>query len=55
MMLDVKNLWDLAFMWETFGFILKIVAPFLMIIIAIIGVGMLLQMVVAAVKRGADK
>ena len=54
-MLDVGELWDLDFLWETFGFILKIVAPFLLIIIAIIAVGMLLKMVVAAVKKGADR
>lgn len=42
-------------MWDTFAFILKIVAPFLMIIIAILGVGALLYMVVVAVKKAVEK
>lgn len=54
-MLDLANIWDFDFMWDVFAFILKIAAPFLMIIIAIIGVGALLKMVVGAVKKGADK
>ena len=52
-MLDVENLWNFDFMWEVFGFLLKIVAPFLMIIIAIIAVGMLIGYIVSAVKNGA--
>lgn len=51
-MLDLANVWDFDFMWSTFVFILKTVAPFLMIIIAILGVGLLLLMVVRAVKSG---
>lgn len=47
--LNIANVWDWDFMWNTFTFILKIVAPFLMLIVAIIGVGMLLKMVVSAV------
>lgn len=54
-MLDLENVWDFDFMWNTFAFILKIVAPFLMIIIAILGVGALLYMVVVAVKKAVDK
>lgn len=54
-MFDIGEVWDLDFLWDTFGFILKIVAPFLLIIIAIIAVGMLLSMVVSAVKKGADR
>lgn len=54
-MLDLKNVWDFDFMWDTFAFILKIVAPFLMIIIAILGVGALLYMVVIAVRKALDK
>jgi len=52
---DIGEVWDLDFLWDTFGFILKIVAPFLLIIIAIIAVGMLLSMVVSAVRKGADR
>lgn len=50
-MLDLANIWDFDFMWSTFAFILKTVAPFLMIIIAILAVGLLLVMVVRAVKN----
>lgn len=48
-MFNVGDLWDMDFMWDTFAFILKIAAPFLLIIIAILGVGALLVMVVKAV------
>lgn len=48
-MFDIGEVWDFDFMWDTFAFILKIAAPFLMIIIAILGVGALLIMVVKAV------
>lgn len=54
-MMDLANIWDFTFMWDTFAFILKIVAPFLMIIVAIIGVGMLLVMVVKAVSAAVRK
>lgn len=54
-MLDLQNVWDFDFMWDTFAFILKIVAPFLMIIIAILGVGALLIMVVKAVVTAVRK
>ena len=54
-MLNLKDIWDFDFMWDTFAFILKIVAPFLMIIIAILGVGALLYMVVVAVKKAVEK
>lgn len=54
-MLDLGNVWDFDFMWDTFAFLLKIVAPFLMIIVAILAVGMLLTLVVVAVKKGVAK
>lgn len=54
-MLDLRNVWDFDFMWDTFAFLLKTVAPFLMIIIAILGVGALLIMVVRAVKNAVNK
>lgn len=54
-MLDLKNVWDFTFLWDTFAFILKIAAPFLMIIIAILGVGALLMMVVRSVKEAVKK
>jgi len=52
---DIGNVWDFDLMWDTFAYILKIVAPFLMIIIAILGVGALLYMVVVAVKKAVEK
>lgn len=54
-MLQLKDIWDFDFMWDTFAFILKLVAPFLMIIIAILGVGALIIIVVIAVKKALDK
>jgi len=54
-MLDLRNVWDFTLMWDTFAFLLKTVAPFLMIIIAILGVGALLIMVVRAVKTAVNK
>lgn len=46
---DVGDLWDMDFLWDTFAFLLKIAAPFLLIIIAILAVGALLVMIVTAV------
>lgn len=54
-MFNLENVWNFDFMWETFAFILKIVAPFLMIIIAILAVGALLVMVVKAVVTAVRK
>lgn len=54
-MMDLTNIWDYDLLWDTFAFILRIAAPFLMIIIAIIGVGMLLKAIVGAVKKGAER
>lgn len=48
---NTNTLWNWAFMWEGFGFILKIAAPFLMLIVAFYGVRMLLAMVVNAVSN----
>lgn len=50
--MNLAGVWDWGFFWETFGFILKTVASFLMIIVAIIAVGMLLQVVINAVRGG---
>lgn len=54
-MLDLEKVWDFDFMWDVFAFILKVVAPFLMIIIAILAVGALLVMVVKAVVTAVRK
>lgn len=47
----LSGVWDWDFMWSTFGFILKLVSPFIMIIVAIIAVGLLLSLVIKAVKQ----
>lgn len=49
-MTDLSNIWDFAFLWEAFAYFLKISAPFLMIIIAIIATGTLLIYIVKAVR-----
>lgn len=54
-MFDVGNVFDWDLMWDTFAYILKIVSPFLMILIAILAVGALLIMVVVAVKKAVEK
>ncbi len=48
--MNLSGVWDWSFFWETFGFILRTVASFLMIIVAIIAVGMLLNVVIKAVR-----
>lgn len=52
--MNLSGVWDWTFFWDTFGFILKTVASFLMIIVAIIAVGMLLQVVIKAIKNGKE-
>lgn len=54
-MTDLANVWDFSFMWDVFAYILKIAAPFVMIIVAIIAVGMLLYMIVNAVIAAVKK
>lgn len=48
---SLSGVWDWDFMWSTFGFILKLVAPFIMIIVAIVAVGLLLSLVIKSVKQ----
>lgn len=48
---NMSGVWDWDFMWSTFGFILKLVSPFIMVIVAIIAVGLLLSLVIKAVKQ----
>ncbi|MFO1442672.1 PTS ascorbate transporter subunit IIC [Bacillus sp. Bva_UNVM-123] len=47
----LANVFDWDFFWGTFGFVLKIVAPFVMLIVAIIAVGILLKNIIAAVRQ----
>lgn len=49
--MNLAGVWDWTFFWDTFGFILKTVASFLMVIVAIIAVGMLLQVVIQAIRN----
>lgn len=44
----------LSELWDIVGVLLKFVAPGLMIVVAIIGVGMLLKYIIDAFKQGAD-
>ncbi len=48
--MNLSGVWDWTFFWNTFGFLLKTVSTFPMIIVAIIAVGMLLTVVIAAVR-----
>jgi ascorbate-specific PTS system EIIC-type component UlaA len=52
-MSGLSNVFDWDFFWGTFGFILKTVAPFVTIIIAIIAVGLLIASVIRAVRSRA--
>jgi len=50
--LNLSGVWDWGFYWDTFGYILKTVANFLMVIVAIVAVGMLLNVVINAIRNG---
>lgn len=52
--MNLSGVWDWTFYWDTFGFILKTVANFLMVIVAIVAVGMLLQVVIKAVRSNRE-
>lgn len=52
--MNLSGVWDWTFYWNTFGFILKTVANFLMVIVAIIAVGMLLSVVIKAVRNSRE-
>lgn len=52
--MNLSNVWDWTFFWETFGFILKTAANFLMVIVAIRAVGMLLKAVIGAIRSSRD-
>lgn len=51
---NMSGVWDWNFMWSTFGFLLKLFSPFVMIIVAIIAVGLMLNYVIKAVKARGD-
>jgi len=52
---DLANIWNWDFMWETFAYLLKLSAPFVMVVIAILSVGALIYFIVKAVKGALDK
>lgn len=54
-MLELEKIWNWDFMWETFAYLLKISAPFVMVVIAILAVGALIYFIVKAVKGALDK
>lgn len=47
---NMNGVWDFDFLWSTFGWLLKMVAPFVIILVAIIAVGLLLKVVIEAVR-----
>lgn len=47
---NMSGVWDFDFLWSTFGWLLKMVAPFVIILVAIIAVGLLLKVVIEAVR-----
>jgi ascorbate-specific PTS system EIIC-type component UlaA len=51
---NLSGVWDWDFFWNCFGFLLKTVASFVMIVIAIIAVGMLINAVIKAVRSSRD-
>ncbi|WP_018931340.1 hypothetical protein [Gracilibacillus lacisalsi] len=50
----MQGVWDWAFFWDAFEFFMKTVAPFLMLIVAVVSVGLLLLVVIRAVRNGRD-
>lgn len=49
---DLAGVWDFAFFWNTVGYLLRSVAPFVMITVAILAVGLIIYVVIAAVRAG---
>lgn len=48
---SLSGVFDWDFFWGVFGFILKLVAPFLMLVVAIFAVGLLIAGIVHAVRN----
>lgn len=48
--MNLSGVWDWTFFWEAFGFLLRTAANFVMIIVAIIAVGLLITVIIKAVK-----
>lgn len=52
-MTSLTNVFDWNFFWGIFGFFLKIVAPFVMLIVGIIAVGLLIKQIISAIRNRA--
>jgi len=48
---SLSSVFDWSFFWGVFAFLLKTVAPFLMLVIAIFAVGLLLRGVISAIRN----
>lgn len=48
---NLSGVWDWDFLWSTFGYMLKLVAPFVMVPVAILSVGLLIALVISAVRQ----
>jgi len=49
-MSSLSNVFDWDFFWGIFGFFMKIVAPFIMLIVGIYAVGLLLKQIIGAIR-----
>lgn len=49
-MSSLSGVWDWSFFWGIFGFFTKFIAPFVMLPVAIICVGLLVGVVINAVR-----
>nr|WP_282154830.1 PTS ascorbate transporter subunit IIC [Cytobacillus gottheilii] len=49
--MNLSGVWDWSFFWESFGFLLRTSANFVMIIVAIIAMGLLISVIIKAVKQ----
>lgn len=47
---SLSNVFDWDFFWGVFGFFLKTISPFIMLVVAIIAVGLLIRAVISAIK-----
>lgn len=48
---SLAGVFDWDFFWGVFGFLLKIVSPFVMLVIAIFAVGLLIGGVISAIRQ----
>lgn len=48
---NIGNVFDWSFMWGTFGFLMGVASPFVMLSVAISAVGLLIFVIVRAVRN----